>query len=578
MSATRRAWGCMPPSIFAAQVSRSRAKAPAFFQRSRRAALQALLDRPGQAGGQSGAREPDVPGSCPFGSPRTAPVLTLRRPVERDAERQARGVRPRRPRSHDRPARAVGRTRRSCSGRSKGQLQARPVLAPDCRAAWPGDREVPGAPPAAALGKNRGPAPSRADLETCAAKMLGGMHPQARLVASWRTAAFADEKDALTRIDAASLLQDAGVDEPAGTDGRRTRSCFAGGAASLGARDGARPGRRASPPGWCGSRTARAGLAHELLEGRIPRSAARSPSPFACAPSFGFRGQGPPERSSASAASGREPDHRQVVEHLAFAGRSAAARSWRRARPRTLLGEGGPALVPRVVHLRVVEEAPELPERSAWSSTRTSRRGRRSRRTRAFSSRPGAPPTGAPRVAPTASRTARARRGDRRASPSSREGLLHRGDHGLACEDVPLDRVSLPLRPARPGVAPLAVKVTGRASRGDDADLAVSRGRRPRDEDGERLGGRGAPSSRSRPAAVGRVGEGLGRDAPTPAAPRETTVPTAEEPRGDRRRRARPCRVRARRSRRCDGSRGGGGGECGSGGKKSEQGAHWSGG
>jgi serine/threonine protein kinase len=57
------------------------------------------------------------------------------------------------------------------------------------------------------------------ELEACAAKMLGGMHPQARLVALMANRGFADERDALTRIDAASLLRTRAADEPAGTDG-----------------------------------------------------------------------------------------------------------------------------------------------------------------------------------------------------------------------------------------------------------------------------------------------------------------------------------------------------------------------
>ncbi len=57
------------------------------------------------------------------------------------------------------------------------------------------------------------------ELEACAARMLGGMHPQARLVALMANRGFADERDALTRIDAASLLRTRAADEPAGTEG-----------------------------------------------------------------------------------------------------------------------------------------------------------------------------------------------------------------------------------------------------------------------------------------------------------------------------------------------------------------------
>ena len=57
------------------------------------------------------------------------------------------------------------------------------------------------------------------ELHACAAKVLRGMHPQARLVALMANRGFADEKDALTRIDAASLLATRAVDE-AGSDGQ----------------------------------------------------------------------------------------------------------------------------------------------------------------------------------------------------------------------------------------------------------------------------------------------------------------------------------------------------------------------
>lgn len=65
--------------------------------------------------------------------------------------------------------------------------------------------------------------------------MLGGMHPQAGLVALMAKRGFADEKDALTRIDAASLLKTRAVDEPGGTEGAtnpfvlRRRRRFSGG-------------------------------------------------------------------------------------------------------------------------------------------------------------------------------------------------------------------------------------------------------------------------------------------------------------------------------------------------------------
>jgi len=55
-------------------------------------------------------------------------------------------------------------------------------------------------------------------LDACAARMLRGMHPQARLVALMANRGFADEKDALTRIDAASLMKTRALDE-AGSDG-----------------------------------------------------------------------------------------------------------------------------------------------------------------------------------------------------------------------------------------------------------------------------------------------------------------------------------------------------------------------
>jgi serine/threonine-protein kinase len=50
------------------------------------------------------------------------------------------------------------------------------------------------------------------ELDACAAKILGGMHPQARLVALMTHRGFAKEEEALTRIDAASLLATRAVD------------------------------------------------------------------------------------------------------------------------------------------------------------------------------------------------------------------------------------------------------------------------------------------------------------------------------------------------------------------------------
>jgi eukaryotic-like serine/threonine-protein kinase len=50
-------------------------------------------------------------------------------------------------------------------------------------------------------------------LDRCAAKGLRGMHPQARLVALMANRGFAAEAEALTRIDAASLLATRAVDE-----------------------------------------------------------------------------------------------------------------------------------------------------------------------------------------------------------------------------------------------------------------------------------------------------------------------------------------------------------------------------
>ncbi|HSM93921.1 MAG TPA: serine/threonine-protein kinase [Anaeromyxobacteraceae bacterium] len=56
------------------------------------------------------------------------------------------------------------------------------------------------------------------ELDACAAKLLAGMHPQARLVALMTHRGFAKEEDALTRIDAASLLATRAVDQ-AGEEG-----------------------------------------------------------------------------------------------------------------------------------------------------------------------------------------------------------------------------------------------------------------------------------------------------------------------------------------------------------------------
>ncbi len=61
---------------------------------------------------------------------------------------------------------------------------------------------------AAALGR---------ELEACAAKLLRGMHPQARVVALMAHRGFAQESEALTRIDAASLLATRAADTTSGT-------------------------------------------------------------------------------------------------------------------------------------------------------------------------------------------------------------------------------------------------------------------------------------------------------------------------------------------------------------------------
>jgi serine/threonine-protein kinase len=55
------------------------------------------------------------------------------------------------------------------------------------------------------------------ELDRCAAKLLRGMHPQARLVALMANRGFAPKEEALTRIDAASLMATRAVDE-AGSD------------------------------------------------------------------------------------------------------------------------------------------------------------------------------------------------------------------------------------------------------------------------------------------------------------------------------------------------------------------------
>jgi serine/threonine-protein kinase len=55
------------------------------------------------------------------------------------------------------------------------------------------------------------------ELERCAAKLLRGLHPQARLVALMAHRGFSDEADALTRIDAASLMATRTADEATGS-------------------------------------------------------------------------------------------------------------------------------------------------------------------------------------------------------------------------------------------------------------------------------------------------------------------------------------------------------------------------
>ncbi len=56
------------------------------------------------------------------------------------------------------------------------------------------------------------------ELDACAAKMIRGMHPQARLVALMANRGFAEEEYALTVMDAASLMATRAMDE-AGSDG-----------------------------------------------------------------------------------------------------------------------------------------------------------------------------------------------------------------------------------------------------------------------------------------------------------------------------------------------------------------------
>ncbi len=55
------------------------------------------------------------------------------------------------------------------------------------------------------------------ELERCADRVLGGIHPQARLVALLAHRGFAQEEEALTKIDRASLLATRAVDEGTGT-------------------------------------------------------------------------------------------------------------------------------------------------------------------------------------------------------------------------------------------------------------------------------------------------------------------------------------------------------------------------
>ncbi len=66
-------------------------------------------------------------------------------------------------------------------------------------------------------GRWRGAGPLARSLEATAAKLLKGMHPQARIVALMAHRGFADEREALTRIDAASLLATRAADAGTGT-------------------------------------------------------------------------------------------------------------------------------------------------------------------------------------------------------------------------------------------------------------------------------------------------------------------------------------------------------------------------
>jgi len=55
------------------------------------------------------------------------------------------------------------------------------------------------------------------ELDACAAKLLRGMHPQARIVAFMAHRGYAQREEALTRIDASSLLATRAADEGEGT-------------------------------------------------------------------------------------------------------------------------------------------------------------------------------------------------------------------------------------------------------------------------------------------------------------------------------------------------------------------------
>jgi serine/threonine-protein kinase len=61
------------------------------------------------------------------------------------------------------------------------------------------------------------------ELEACAAKLLRGMHPQARLVALMANRGFAAKEEALTLIDAASLLATREADEGTASAAARRR-------------------------------------------------------------------------------------------------------------------------------------------------------------------------------------------------------------------------------------------------------------------------------------------------------------------------------------------------------------------